>query len=195
MTQAGGLPAIATKGGGAQQPPEKLTLPAADPPIGGFILASGSPRREKLLREAGYQFQVEPSKVDEENERGDRGPSDLAMHLALLKAQAVWRHFPDAVVLGADTVVAFGERIIGKPKDEKDARGMLYLLAGTTHLVITGVAIVRRNPDMSPVTRVMSAVRMRDFRAMKWSDIWRRGIGREKPADMGFRIPIRLWRD
>jgi septum formation protein len=126
-----------------------------------LILASASPRRKSLLRDAGYQFDIYPSAIDEQALGADLGPSDLATRLALAKAQAVWQRFPDMVVLGADTVVAFGERILGKPIDEKDARRMLYLLAGTTHIVITGVAIARPQPEPPLIARVMSAVRMK----------------------------------
>jgi septum formation protein len=81
--------------------------------------------------------------------------------LALAKAQAVAVRFPEAVVLGADTLVTFGEQILGKPADAAEARAMLKLLAGTTHIVITGLAVIHRARGFECSTRVMSAVRMR----------------------------------
>ena len=126
-----------------------------------FILASASPRRQQLLREAGYMFAVEPADIDEENYPPRTLPGDLAERLAVQKANAVAARFPDDVVLAADTVVAFGDRPLGKPVDATDARRMLELLSGTTHIVITGVAVVRRSAGHSAVARVMSGVRMR----------------------------------
>jgi septum formation protein len=125
-----------------------------------LILASGSPRRRSLLEEAGYSFTVEPSGVDEDAVT-DLYPMDLALHLALAKADAVAARFPDDVVLAADTVVALGDWSLGKPADEAHAREMLGLLSGTTHLVITGVAVVHQSAGHQALTRVMSAVRMR----------------------------------
>lgn len=126
-----------------------------------LILASGSPRRQQLLREAGYAFTIDPADVDEDDYPDGTKPGDLAESLALRKAQAVAERHPDDVVLGADTVVAFGDTILGKPADADDARRMLALLGGTTHLVITGVALVRRATSFLRQSRVMSAVHMR----------------------------------
>jgi septum formation protein len=126
-----------------------------------LILASASPRRRQLLREAGYEFVVEPANVDEENYPPRTLPADLAEQLAVRKANAVAARFPDDVVLAADTVVAFGDRPLGKPVDAADARRTLELLSGTTHIVITGVAVVRRAANHSAAARVMSGVRMR----------------------------------
>lgn len=88
-------------------------------------------------------------------------PSDVARYLAESKCKTVAARHPDDVVLAADTVVAFGEKLLGKPKDAADARAMLQLLAGTTHLVITGVAVMHLAKNFTRITRVMSAVRMR----------------------------------
>jgi septum formation protein len=116
-----------------------------------------------LLSEAGYQFQVRPSDIDENFAGHDLSPSDFARTLARAKAWAVLPNYPDSVILAADTIVCLGERILGKPADENDAYRMLSLLAATTHIVITGVAVVRRHPEISNIERVMSAVRMRDL--------------------------------
>ena len=128
-----------------------------------LILASASPRRQSLLRDAGYDFEIHPADVDETNYPAGLSPSDLARHLANIKADAVSAKFPDAVVLGADTVVAFGDLVLGKPKDAADARRMLELLSGTTHIVITGVAVLSAAKGFARITRVMSAVRMREM--------------------------------
>jgi len=128
--------------------------------VGHFILASASPRRQQLLREAGYQFDIVPANLDEAALAGDLGPSDTARTLALAKAEQVAPQFPDELVLAADTIVTFGEMVLGKAADADAARKMLRLLAGTTHLVITGVAAVRIADNFNRVTRVTTAVRM-----------------------------------
>jgi septum formation protein len=128
-----------------------------------FILASASPRRQALLRDAGYVFEVDPPEVDETPPPGLL-PSKVALHLAQVKATAVAARHPDDVVLAADTVVAFGDTMLGKPVDAADARKMLKLLSGTTHIVITGVCVTRvSEPAFFKSTRVMSAVKMRQM--------------------------------
>ncbi len=136
---------------------------AAPPGVGRLILASASPRRLELLQEAGYAPVVEPSRIDEESFPKDMLPADLALRLAVEKAQAVAPRFPNDVVLAADTVVAFGDQILGKPIDEQHARWMLGLLAGTTHVIVTGVAVVCQAAAMQFSARVMSAVRMKSL--------------------------------
>jgi septum formation protein len=126
-----------------------------------LILASSSPRREELLREAGFTFEIDPADIDEEAIPAGMSPSDVARYLAEAKAKAVAARHPEDVVLAADTVVTFGEKMLGKPTDAADAKRMLQLLSGTTHLVITGVAVMQLAQNFSRVTRVMSAVRMR----------------------------------
>ena len=104
-----------------------------------LVLASQSPRREKLLVEAGYDVDVQPADVDEcrlEHE----SPRAYVLRLARAKAGAV--EFPRRVVIGADTVVLIDGLILGKPTDRSDAMRMLGLLAGRTHTVLTGVAVI-----------------------------------------------------
>jgi septum formation protein len=126
-----------------------------------LILASTSPRRQSLLREAGYEFAVVPPSVDEDDYPQTLLPVDLATFLARVKARAVAERYPDNVVLAADTVVAFGDRILGKPEDAEEARRTLLLLSGTTHVVVTGVAVSHHARKFAQERRVMSAVRMR----------------------------------
>jgi septum formation protein len=101
-----------------------------------LVLASASPRRRALLSEAGFRFRVVVPPVDEHNpERGD--PAHVALFNATGKAMAV----ESEPVLAADTVVALGDRLLGKPTDDEEARAFLGLLSGTTHSVVTGVAL------------------------------------------------------
>ena len=110
-----------------------------------LVLASASPRRQELLRSAGIPFSVEPANVDETPFAGE-SPRDCAERLAREKALAVFAARPHDRVLGADTVVAVDETILGKPVDGEDAARMLRLLSGRVHRVITGVCLVEAGP-------------------------------------------------
>src|SRR5688500_8662704 len=134
---------------------------SVQPPAPNLILASTSPRRQTLLREAGYDFTVMPPGIDEDDYPYTLLPSELALFLARVKARSVAERYTDHVVLAADTVVAFGDRILGKPEDAHDARRMLSLLSGTTHVVVTGVAVAHVSRKLAQERRVLSAVRMR----------------------------------
>ena len=125
-----------------------------------LVLASASPRRQELLREAGYEFSVFPANIDEDSYL-TLMPIELARHLSFEKAKPVASRFPHDVILAADTVVAFGDRALSKPEDADDARKMLTLLSGTTHIVITGVTIMQKESEVQQTRAVMSAVRMR----------------------------------
>ena len=103
-----------------------------------LILASASPRRVALLREAGFEFEQCPADIDE-----SRLPGEAARHyvlrLAEAKARAVWREGTQS--LGADTVVVLGSEVLGKPRDPAHARRMLRRLSRQPHAVLTGVAV------------------------------------------------------
>jgi septum formation protein len=126
-----------------------------------LILASASPRRRELLHAAGFDFEVHPAEIDEDDYPPATLPADLAQRLAQLKAAAVAERFPDDVVLAADTVVAFGDKSLGKPANDAAATKMLELLSGTTHIVITGIALVQQRTGIARSTRVLSAVKMK----------------------------------
>ena len=105
-----------------------------------LVLASASPRRQELLREAGIEFEVHPANVVEEVLAGE-SPKECAERLAKDKALAVANVRRADWVLGADTVVAVEGEILGKPMDAADAARMLRLLSGREHVVITGVCL------------------------------------------------------
>jgi septum formation protein len=130
-----------------------------DPPR--LILASASPRRGELLREAGYTYELDPADVDESLHPPGMLPSAVAMYLAEQKARVVAERHVNDVALAADTVVAFGDALLGKPADAPAARRMLTLLSGTTHIVITGVFVMHLAANFSRGVKAMSAVRMR----------------------------------
>jgi len=118
-----------------------------------LVLASASPRRRELLTQAGYSFTVQPAHIPEDARQGE-DPIAYVVRLAREKAEAVFRETGNSeqgtvnsgsgelVVLGADTTVTVDGQILGKPEDAVDAARMLRMLAGRTHLVMTGVAVV-----------------------------------------------------
>jgi septum formation protein len=107
-----------------------------------LVLASASPRRLKLLRQIGITPDyVDPAEIDETPLPSEL-PGPHVLRLARAKAEAVRTRHPDAFVLAADTVVACGRRILGKPADEKTARAFLTLLSGRRHRVYGGVAVI-----------------------------------------------------
>jgi len=112
-----------------------------------LVLASASPRRSELLRLAGFEFSVRSRPVEEVRREGE-APRDYAMRLAREKAEAAWRGAGetggDEAVLGADTIVLLGDRVLEKPADASDARRMLEALSGKSHVVITGICLRHR---------------------------------------------------
>lgn len=112
-----------------------------------IILASASPRREALMRQAGFDFTVIPSKADEII--NEAAPGKLVEGLAYLKADEVYQRvksdYQDFLVIGADTIVWYDGEVLGKPADEQEAFDMLKLLADRTHQVYTGIAVISRN--------------------------------------------------
>jgi septum formation protein len=110
-----------------------------------LVLASRSPRRAEILRQAGIPFTVRTADVDETPRDGEK-PEDYVRRLAEEKALAIDAR-PDETVLAADTTVVIDGEILGKPADAADARRMLALLSGRRHEVLTGIAI-RRGDDL-----------------------------------------------
>lgn len=112
-----------------------------------LILASASPRRQELLREAGIPFEVHAANINEDQIAGET-PLEYARRLSREKAEAVAAIYPERYVLGADTIVVANgtvpgkAEILGKPKDHADAVRMLRLLSGRGHEVITAVSLV-----------------------------------------------------
>ncbi len=107
----------------------------------GLILASASPRRREILKEAGFKFTVKPSPFTEEDFSGDIPALELALTLSARKSDPVARANPEAVVLAADTLVVLREHIMGKPDNESEARAMLRSLSGCAHRVVTGFTV------------------------------------------------------
>jgi septum formation protein len=110
-----------------------------------LLLASGSPRRHELMAQAGYNFRVALPDVQESNDPS-LSPQQLTGNNAMLKAKPISRANPDAVVIGADTLVFLESEPLGKPDSLPDAEAMLTRLLGKTHQVCTGVAMLQGNP-------------------------------------------------
>jgi 23S rRNA (uracil1939-C5)-methyltransferase len=109
-----------------------------------IVLASRSPRRRELMARVTPEFRVFPVDLDETSVR-EPDPARFAVEAALLKAKAAAESFPSSIVIGADTIVVLGRRILGKPAGREEARAMLELLSGQRHRVITGLAFYRKD--------------------------------------------------
>ncbi len=105
-----------------------------------LILGSKSPRRQSLLKEAGFDFLIDSASV-EEIYPDDLPSKEVAEYLANLKSAPLLAKHPDAIIIGADSIVVLGDEILGKPKDRTHALETLRKLAGKDHQVITGVSI------------------------------------------------------
>lgn len=129
-----------------------------------FILASRSPRRVQLLREAGCSFEVDPADIDEpiaELLEQLREPALVARQLARRKALCVAKRHPRKAVLGADTVVALNGELLGTPVDRADAERIIRKLSGSAHDVITAVCLARLDPHQLRVEHDITRVHMR----------------------------------
>ena len=132
-----------------------------------LVLASRSPRRAELLTQAGYEFVVMPADVDESARVGE-SPMNLVKRLARKKVAVVAELRPEAVVLGADTVVVDREVMLGKPIDESDAAAMLRRLSGRTHEVLTGVALAAAGQYWDDVMSTQVMFRELDDDDISW---------------------------
>ena len=112
-----------------------------------LVLASKSPRRSEILKNAGIDFTVRVAEADETIPDGTK-PQDAVVFLAARKAMAVERA-DDELVLGADTVVVLDDKILGKPKDKDDAFNMIKMLSGRVHSVFTGVCAIGNGISMT----------------------------------------------
>jgi septum formation protein len=143
--------------------PQKATLN----PVDSLILASSSPRRKELLSSLLKNFRIITSEVEELQSHLD-GPVQLVMENARIKSLAVAKSHPSHWVLGADTLVALGDQVFGKPKDLKEAKSMLLQLSGKTHHVHTGVSFINISRDVLITESVSTLV---TFKKLVSSDI------------------------
>lgn len=123
-----------------------------------IILASASPRRREILQQAGLTFEVVPAAYEEDNSL-KLSPRELVSHLALGKAREVAARNPDALVIGADTLVFIGAQVLGKPTNADDVRRMISLLSGQTHSVATAVAVIAGGTEQTEVSETLVTFR------------------------------------
>jgi len=136
-----------------------------------LLLASNSPRRIELLRNAGFDFEAIPSGIDEGLPLSGEMPESYARRVARAKAQCVAARSPaGSLVLGADTIVTIGGLILGKPNGPDDATRMLQLLSGQTHEVITALCVVRAPDQTVALKHETTLVTFRKLRADEISD-------------------------
>ncbi len=124
-----------------------------------LILASASPRRSEILRALGWRIRIIPSGLSEE-EMPHTDPVEAARTLALHKAREVAGRLRKGMVLGADTIVHLEGRIMGKPRDAKEAREYLCFLSGKTHRVTTGLALIDAESDHEEMAAETTRVKM-----------------------------------
>lgn len=106
-----------------------------------IVLASQSPRRKEILTMLGFEVTVVPSAYEEQMPETTPEPAELVQQFAQEKVTDVIRQIPDGLVIGADTIIAQGERVYGKPKNRDDAIQMLTTLSGASHQVYTGYSL------------------------------------------------------
>ena len=127
-----------------------------------LVLASGSPRRARLLRDAGYLFKIVAPPIPEPHTpRPGVAPAEEAEALSYFKARAVAGVVRRGLIIAADTVAALGNEVFGKPADEADARRILTRLVGTTHQVITGVTLADAAGERRAIAHDVTHVTMR----------------------------------
>lgn len=112
-----------------------------------MILASASPRRKEILENFGFSFKTIVKNIDETSDK--TRAEEKILEIAEKKARAAAKDFPDENVVGADTVVVVDGKILGKPKDEKEASAMLKSLSGRSHEVITAFSFINLNKNIS----------------------------------------------
>jgi septum formation protein len=163
-----------------------------------LILASTSPRRAALLRDAGFEFEtMTPPFDDSDAELSELSPEETAKILAWRKAISASEHLEDDLVLGADTLLSIDGRIIGKPAGADDARAMLGELIGRSHAVITGVCLLDVETghqemfiDTAQVT--IGTLDEAAFEAYIAAESWRGKAGGYNLAELGEVWPIQV---
>ena len=152
-----------------------------------IILASKSPRRSQLLREAGFEFEVKTREI-EESYPPTLAAKDVAAYLAVKKALGVQDFIEaDEIMLTSDTVVVLGDEIFGKPKDFNDAKRILRKLSGKAHQVITGVCLLSKNKK-----RVFEGISTVHFNTLSETEI-EYYINEFKPYDKAGAYAIQEW--
>lgn len=129
-----------------------------------LTLASASPRRLQLLREHGYAFvAIEPPLPEPKHLDAALCPEARAEAISYFKASSVAQDSDTGFILAGDTITALGDQVFGKPTDREDARRILLALLGTTHQVITGIALINAATGQRRLQHAVTAVTMRSM--------------------------------
>jgi len=131
-------------------------------PSSSVILASKSPRRENILKQIGIDFEIIPSNICEDAEL-NLGPRKFVQYWSEKKATVISKKNKDKIVIGADTIVYFNGKILGKPKDKEESYKMLNNLSGKTHKVLTGVSIAYEEKNILRTFSQITKVTVRDI--------------------------------
>lgn len=135
-----------------------------------IVLASGSPRRKEILSQVGISFVVNVSNIEEITSQTT--PENIVMELSKRKAYDVAKRYTEnTIIIGSDTIVAYQDQILGKPKDEGHAKEMLELLSGKTHEVFTGVTVIRKNESGEVSEQTFYEVSKVSFSGLTQEDI------------------------
>ena len=149
-----------------------------------LILASRSPRRQILLRQIGLEFEVRESGIIEEFDSRKSLEENVKI-LSERKARAVARPDDNAIIIGADTIVALGSEILGKPKDEREASHMLATLSSRTHEVCTGFSLLDLPSSMTTSSFEVTKVTFRTLSADEIREYVKNGSPMDKAGGYG----------
>lgn len=130
--------------------------------ISKLVLASSSPRREKLLKQLGLDFTIVPGKIDE-SQFTSLPPEKMVVELARAKAEEIAGLVEDTIIIAADTVVVYNNDVLGKPINKENAREMLKKLQGDKHTVLTGIGILSTEDGLSTFQYDRTEVYMREM--------------------------------
>ena len=152
-----------------------------------LVLASASPRRAALLSQIGLTFEIRPSDTEEppHSMYSDMRGDEVTKELAILKARTVAQHYNEGVIIGADTLVSLDGKLLGKPTDDADAMTMLMQLSGTSHEVVTGVALVDASTERTVAWSETTQVYFRKLHSTEIADYIASGKTSDKAGAYG----------
>lgn len=127
-----------------------------------IVLASGSPRRKDLMDKTGLDYIIDPADIDE-REVKEKSAEKLVEILAIKKAENVAVRHPDSIIIGSDLIVSLNDKQYGKPDDDADAKRMLKILRGTSHNILTGVAVLNTKNSKIATAVEKVDIKMRDY--------------------------------
>lgn len=149
-----------------------------------IVLASKSPRRIELLTQLGVSFVTYSPEFREklDPDEGMEKASDIALYNAIGKAKEASRHFKSSIIIGVDTVGESGGHILGKPKDEEDAKRLIRLISGTAHKVVSAICVINTKSDKTLTSVTETSVEMEKMDERDIEKYIRSGEGIDKAA-------------